>query len=124
MADQPTQGAKLAPGGGYGDRKAMAELQGGAPMAGTPAAPTPPPLTRAMIPNIDDPTGYPNEPVTAGVDAGPGIGAVEAGILNDDQITDEQLRPYMRSMQLLANLPGSNTETRTMVRLMKARLSQ
>lgn len=124
MADQPTQGTKLAPGGGYGDRKAMAEMQGGAPMAGTAGTPSPPPLSRASLPNITDPTSFPHEPVTAGANAGPGIGSVEAGILDDEQITDEQLRPYMRSMQLLANLPGSNSETRTMVRLMKARLSQ
>lgn len=124
MADQPTQGTRLAPGGAYGDRTAMEEIQGGAPMAGTPSPPPMPQITAAMLPGLSDPTGFPDEPVTAGAPLGPGSSPVEAGILNEEQITDEQLRPYVRSLQLLANLPGSNTETRTLVRLMKARLSR
>lgn len=121
---EPTQGKKIAPGGAYGDRKAMDELQSGAAMAGTPAPPSPPTITPAMLPDLASPSGRPDEPVTAGADAGPGPDALGAGILTDQQITDEQLRPFMRSMQLLANLPGSNTETRTTVRLMKARLAR
>lgn len=124
MADQPTQGTRLAPGGAYGDRKEMAELQGNAPMAGTPEMPSPPPITAAMLPGLTDPTGLPDEPVTAGAPLGAGPGPAEAGILNEQQITDEQMRPYVRSMQLLANSPQSNAEVRSMVRLMKARLAR
>lgn len=65
----------------------------------------------------------PDEPVTAGADAGPGMGSVAAGILGEKQITDERLRPMLHSLEVMANLPGSNPETRALVRNLKARLS-
>lgn len=72
---------------------------------------------------LDAPTSRPGEPITAGVDAGAGIGMAAAGIGTDFSITNDQLRPLMRSLELVANLPGSNPETRTLVRNLKARLS-
>lgn len=78
---------------------------------------------REMLPGLTDPTANPMEPVTAGADAGAGIGMQAAGIQSDKQVTDEQLRVVLRSMELLANQPGSNPETRTFVRNLKARLS-
>lgn len=111
-----TQAPQVAPGNGYGERKAMLDLQGSAPMQGGG-------LSRDMLPPLDAPTDRPGEPVTAGADAGPGIGAFAAGIGSDFQITNEKLRPLVRSLELMANLPGSNPETRALVRQLKARLS-
>lgn len=108
-----TQPQMIAPGNGYGERKAMQEIQGGADMQGA----TPP-----VIP-MGAPTMNPGEPVTAGAAAGPGIGPEAAGIQSDKQISDQQLAPLLRSLELVANLPGSNTEVRTFVRALKARLS-
>jgi hypothetical protein len=104
----------VASGGPYGSRQDMQAIQGGAPMQGTAPAPRPTAL--------DAPTANPNEPVTAGAALGPGIGPEAAGIQSDKQATDEQLRPLMASLELIANLPGSNAETRSYVRLLKARL--
>ena len=112
-----TQAPQIAPGNGYGERKASLEIQGGAPMQGGGG------ISREMLPGLTDATGRPNEPVTAGADAGAGIGMQAAGISTDQQISNEQLRPLIRSLELLANLPGSNPETRTFVRNLKARLS-
>lgn len=84
-------------------------------MQGSTPAPTPIPL--------DAPSQNPNEPVTAGADAGAGIDAAAAGIRSDKETTDEQLRPFLRSLETIANLPGSNAETRSFVRTLKARLS-
>lgn len=113
-----TQAPQVAAGGAYGDRKAMMDMQSGAPMQGGGGG-----ITRDMLPALTDPTARPDEPVTAGADAGAGISALSAGIQSDKQITDEKLRVLLRSMELLANQPGSNPETRTVVRNLKARLS-
>lgn len=120
-----TQGQMLASGGAYGDRKAMTEIQGGAPMQGTAPAPGAPGggPTAEMLPNLADPTGRPDEPVTAGADAGAGIGSQAAGIFSDEQQTMEQVAPMMRSLELIANLPGSTPETRAFVRRLKARVN-
>lgn len=78
------QPVMVGPGGDYGDRKAQMEQQMGAEVAGEaiPAATFPstnlvgaptadqlPPVTR-----INEPTRYPNQPVTDGGNAGPGAG--------------------------------------------------
>lgn len=110
----PTQAPMLADGGPYGSRKDMAAIQGGAPLAG---------VTRDMLPPLDAPTARPNEPITSGAGEGPGLSPEAAGISSDAQLTDEQLRPLLRSLELMANLPGSNPETRSFVRNLKARLS-
>lgn len=112
-----TQSPMLASGGAYGDRQEMAGIQSGAPLQG--GGPT-----RDMLPALTDPTARPDEPVTAGAALGPGAGPLGAGILSDAQITDEQVAPLLRSLELMANLPGSNPETRSFVRNLKARLSQ
>lgn len=66
MAQQPIR--PMDAGGKYGERKAMNEMQAGAPMAGNPI-PTPEPVTPMFAP-----TTKPEEPVTAGnpIGAGPG----------------------------------------------------
>lgn len=111
-----TQPQMLASGGGYGDRKEMAEIQGGSPMAGTAPPPTGIPL--------DAPTQNPGEPVTAGAALGPGIGPQAAGIQSDEEATAAQMRPLLNSLGVIANLPGSNPQTRSYYRKLKARLSQ
>lgn len=115
----PAQGVKVAPGGEYGSRKEMEGIQSGAPMQGGGGNPMlnqgPPPV----------PIGAPGDasiPITAGADAGPGIGALAAGIRDEAQVSDEQLRPFLRSLEVVANLPGSNVETRQFVRKLRARL--
>lgn len=113
-----TQAPQVAPGNGYGERKAMLDLQGSAPMQGGGGG-----MSASMLPPIDAPTARPDEPVTAGAPLGPGIGPDAAGIASDKQVTDDQLRPLLRSLELVANLPGSNPETRQFVRALKARLS-
>lgn len=109
-----TQAPQVAAGGEYGERKQMMDLQSGAPMQGG-GGPAPTPLGA--------PSMRPDEPVTAGADAGPGMGSIAAGILGEKQITDERLRPMLHSLEVMANLPGSNPETRALVRNLKARLS-
>lgn len=110
-----SQPQMVASGGAYGDRKAMEEIQAGADMAAAPPAPRPPGLL--------DPTAYPEEPITAGAAMGPGMGPQAAGIKSDFDITNDKLRPLVHSLEIIANLPQSNPETRAYVRALKARLA-
>lgn len=115
-----TQPEMIASGNGYGERKAMEEIQGGAAMQGGGGAPTPAP---SAIP-FDAPTQNPGEPVTAGAALGPGIGPEAAGIKDDEQVTLDMMRPLLKSFELAANLPGSNPQTRSYYRKLRARLSE
>lgn len=117
--DSPAVGGQpqmIASGGAYGDRQEMASIQGGAEMA--QAAPP-----RPMPPGLLDPTANPEEPITAGADMGPGMGPQAAGIKSDYDITNDRLRPLVHSLEIIANLPQSNPETRAYVRALKARLA-
>jgi hypothetical protein len=70
-------------GGKYGEGKAMAEQQQGAPMAAAPTGTSASPAAASMPPmpqmpsigSLLDPTNNPEEPITAGVDFGPGPGS-------------------------------------------------
>jgi hypothetical protein len=110
-----TQPEMVASGGQYGDRKAMQAIQGGAPMAGPPPGPRPVPFGA--------PTQRPDEPVTAGADAGPGIGSSAAGINSDTAGSIQQLAPLVSSLELMANLPNSTPESRSFVRYLKAQIA-
>lgn len=110
-----SQPQMVASGGAYGDRQEMESIQAGADMAQAPGTPRPPALT--------DPTGNPEEPITAGAEMGPGMGPQAAGIKSDFDITNDKLRPIVHSLEILANLPQSNPETRAYVRALKARLA-
>ena len=116
----PGQPVRVAPGGEYGSRKEMEQLQSSSPMAeaSTPASAPP-----ADLVPLGAPSQNPGEPVTAGAAAGPGMGPQAAGILNENEMSLEQLRPMLKSLELIANLPGSTPETRTFVRLLRAKLS-
>ena len=119
--DSPAVGGQpqmIAPGGAYGERSEMEAIQGGAAMAQAPATPTPRP------PGLLDPTAHPEEPITAGAALGPGMGPQAAGIKSDYDITNDKLRPIVHSLEIIANLPQSNPETRAYVRALKARLAE
>ena len=70
-------------GGKYGEGKAMAEQQAGASMAAAPSGTSASPAAASMPPmpqlpsigSLLDQTNNPEEPITAGVDFGPGPGS-------------------------------------------------
>lgn len=114
-ATQPTM---VAPGGEYGSRQEMEAIQGGADMQGAPAGPS----AADLVP-FGAPTANPNEPVTAGAALGAGVGPQAAGIQNDMDATLDQLRPLVRSLERMANLPSATPQTRAYVRALKARMA-
>lgn len=118
--DSPAVGGQpqmVASGGEYGSRTEMESIQGGAQMAQAPGTPAPRPA------GLLDPTARPEEPITAGAELGPGMGPQAAGIKSDFDITNDKLRPLVHSLEIIANLPQSNPETRAYVRALKARLA-
>jgi hypothetical protein len=65
-----TQPARYISGLGYGEGQATMTQQQSAPMAGSPTAPTMPATTPLFAP-----TERPDEPITSGMDFGPGPGS-------------------------------------------------
>lgn len=90
-----------AAGGAYGQRAELQGLAQGAPMAQAPAMPTPvaTPLGTPPVPTVGifEPTQRPNEPITAGVDVGPGPGS-EALMTPVD--APDQLSTFVRAMYM------------------------
>lgn len=68
-----TQPQRYVPGLGYGKGKEMMEQQGGAPMQGNDIPQFDVPTVPSAVP-LSAPTMFPEEPITAGVDFGPGPG--------------------------------------------------
>lgn len=118
-----TQAPQVAAGGGYGDRKAMMDMQGAAPMQGGGNG-----VPREMLPKLTDPTFNPDEPVTAGVDAGAGIGSAAAGIAPGvgptqiDDATRERLTAALPVLMFLASQPKASEQTRQFVRQIRGDL--
>ena len=79
-------------GGPYGEGQEMNELQSSAPMSDTSGQPAPngvpPVLAGSGVMPMGEPSERPDEPITAGIDAGPGPGseAMASGIKETDEI--------------------------------------
>lgn len=70
----------------YGEEAALARSQDAVPAG--PAVTTPPPFVGPdQVPNLNDPTNRPDEPVTAGMPFGPGPGP-RPGMTTSDPVID------------------------------------
>jgi len=115
---------------GYGDGVAMQQQMQGAPVATSSdvrgatntvvrqAAANAPqePLT-----SLYAPTNRPNEPVTHGVDVGPGAGsdALMMAKPEDDTAFRDTMRAYGPVLSYIANLPNTSPETRRAIRQLR-----
>ena len=123
----------IAPGGDYGDRQAMQQIQAGAPMsgdigsggmaagAGAAGAPAGPDLSQ-LVP-MDADTQRPMEDVFAGVSGGPGAGPSAPNMpspLTDDQRA--RLRSFLPVLVVLASRDDADPNTRRLVRQLRAEL--
>jgi len=92
--DMQAQPAMAMPNAAYGEQQAFQEIQGGAPLAGGPAMPTPVPMSA--------PTMSPGEPLTAGAPVGPGPG-LEALQGNDVFSQDmKMIAKYLPQFEVMA----------------------
>lgn len=112
------QGVKRLPNAAYGEQKAFAEQQQGAPMNRSNQANP----MGSVIP-LNAPTQRPAEPVTAGVDAGPGGGREMLGIKSpvDTQLEDlAKLGKYLPLMMQFADSPQSSGTMKAFVKYLRS----
>ena len=101
------------PGGEYGEGKEMQQIQAGADMYAQPG-PEAPPMPGGMF----DPTGRPTEPITSGVDMGPGPGATPA---QDDSFQNDMtvVARYLPSLRRAAEEPNATDSFKAVVRYLE-----
>ena len=113
----PSQGAKRLPDATYREQQQFQAEQAGAPMAKAEN-----PL--ANVVPLNAPTQRPSEPVTAGVDAGPGPGREILGIKSPIDTQVEDLTMLSKYMPLMAQFADSPDSTGTMKAFVKYLRSQ
>jgi hypothetical protein len=111
------QGAKQLPNAAYGEQKQFQAEQAGAPMARTPNP-------MADVVPLTAPTRRPDEPVTAGVDAGPGPGSEILGLKTPTDVTLEDLTKLSKYMPLMMQYADSPQSSGTMKAFVKYLRSQ
>lgn len=111
-----TQAAQYVSGLPYGEGQALMDTQRSAPMAAAPSAPAP------IVP-LNAPTQRPDEPVTAGADAGPGPGMASLGLGQRDMAADQEftaaIASYMPALLHIASRPTTSPETRNVIRQLR-----
>lgn len=114
-----TQAARYVSGLPYGEGQAMMEMQQSAPMAASAPAPAP------IVP-LNAPTQRPQEPVTAGANAGPGPDMSSLGLGQQDIAADENfkatLSSYMPVLTFIASRPNTTPETRNFIKQLRGML--
>lgn len=110
-----TQAAQYVSGLPYGEGQAMMNMQQAAPMA---AAQAPAPI----VP-LHAPSQRPNEPVTAGANAGPGPDMSSLGLGQRDIAADTNftaaLASYMPALMHIASQSKTSPETRNIIRQLR-----
>jgi len=121
-----TQAAKYVSGLPYGEGQALMQTQQAAPLAaassieqsGMPSGLASAAASQPVIP-LSERSLRPNEPVTAGANAGPGPGMDALGLgtadANADMNFKAQLAEYMPALVFMASRPNASPETRALV---------
>ena len=110
------QVARKMPNAAYGEQQQFQAEQAGAPMAKASEA-------MASIIPLSAPTNRPNEPVTAGIDAGPGPGREMLGLKTqvDTQLQDlSVLAKYMPMFETFADSPESSGTTKAFIKYLRS----
>lgn len=116
----PAQPIRELPNAEYGEGKAFRELQQAQSLPSGPQLPSPPvSLPDVPVVPMNAPSSRPNEPVTAGANAGPGPGMDALGL--PDQMSQELsfLRARLPALEILANMPNSSLAVRSYVRRLR-----
>lgn len=108
---------------GYGDNAAVNELQSAAPL-GAPSGggQSAPPVQRP--PGLGEPTAFPEQPVTAGADAGAGPGSADIGLnQNAEHELRQALGPRLQVFMRMADAPYATPTFKRQVRQLIARIT-
>lgn len=124
----PAQAMRDLPNADYGENATFTDLQRGAPLAQSfgPEGGAPPGAGAAgsVIP-FGAPSLMTGTPVTDGAALGAGVGMEALGMspeAEDVEVDRATLAAYVAALEVMANLPGSSSASRNLVRRMKARL--
>jgi hypothetical protein len=125
------QAAQAMTGGQYGENKDMMDLQTSAPLNASPTMPQGPitpsmgrpqmaPPSTPVVP-LDAPTDRPNEPVTTGINSGPGAGAEVMYASNSTLDTEDRQRMLtaLPTLAILAESPSASNAFRNYVRYLR-----
>jgi len=117
------QGVKRLPNAEYGEQKQFQAEQASAPMAKSPTQQMPQMNPSANVVPLTAATQRPDEPVTAGVDAGPGPGSEVLGLKTpvDNQLKDlTKLGKYLPLMMQFADSPDSTGTMKAFVKYLRS----
>lgn len=113
-----TQAAQYVSGLPFGEGQAFMAQQQAADMSGSGMMPEPAPI----VP-LNAPTQRPNEPVTAGADAGAGPGMSALGLGAKDVAADKEFKAtiasYMPVLMHVASRSNTSPETRNIIRQLR-----
>jgi hypothetical protein len=118
------QGARRLPNAAYGEQKDFQQQQASAPMAKSLKPQNPMESLMANVVPLTAPTRRPTEPVTAGVDAGPGPGREILGLKSPAEVTLQDLSKLSKYMPLMMEFADSPQSSGTMKAFVKYLRSQ
>lgn len=107
---------------GYGDKAAYNANKSGAPVATAQKSPMLSQAPRVSTPPVGlyDPTNRPDEPVTAGIDRGDGVGSDALMMRQPDDLNFRaNIAAYMPVLTYVAGLPNTSPETRAAIRQLR-----
>jgi hypothetical protein len=118
----PQQTTQPMTGMGYGENAEFTEMQSSAPLAAAPSVsntrarnPRPTGQGAAAVP-LFSPTGFPEEPITAGADFGPGESASSETMFQQSLKQDfEMLRRYLPDLEAASNFSNAPSSFRYLV---------
>jgi hypothetical protein len=109
----------------YGQNSALnnSRVAGNAAVASVKAAtPSPSGLGLPAVPQLTDPTQMPDQPVTAGANAGPGPGQealqLSSNMAPDNTQANKTLDSYYPVMNFISSRPSTSAETRQVLSLL------
>jgi hypothetical protein len=114
------QAQRRVTGMGYGENKDLNEVQAMAPLAAAPAAPSIPsvmPAPQTPVP-LTEATQRPNEPLTAGLPFGPGVGSEMLNLPNQGIAPDDRQRALL-VLGVLQDSISAGTATQGTINLMR-----
>ena len=123
------QAARYISGLSYGEGQEMMNLQQSAPMAAAPGIESsgmamPPGQAAAPIIPLNAPSSRPNEPVTSGINLGPGPDSSSLRSMStQDIVADDnyraQIASYLPALLRVAASPNTSSTTRAIIRKLR-----
>jgi len=115
------QPIRRLPNARYGESREFESIQAGAPLPER-QQPEAPQMDRSMLIPFTADSARPDEPVTAGADAGEGPGSEILGLLGNPDANIAAIVKYLPLLEHMASRPHASPETRALIRRIKARL--